>query len=227
MPNSNSKRIAAEKAAAYIQDGMTVGLGTGSTAYWAIQEIGKKVHNGLQIKAVATSVQSEKLAIDLGIPLSPFSEIAEIDVTIDGADEVDGMWNLIKGGGGALLREKIIASSSKELIVVVDESKVVDRLGKFHLPVEVVKFGYELTRRKLSALGCEPKLRLVDQKPYMTDNGNYILDCDFKQIAMPSECHDAINSIPGVVDNGLFIGMAAKVIVGYKDGSVKECYNKP
>ncbi|NHW37675.1 ribose-5-phosphate isomerase RpiA [Paenibacillus aceris] len=222
LENSNPKQLAAEQAVAYIQDGMTVGLGTGSTAYWAIQQIGKNVHSGLQIKAVATSIQSEKLAAELGIPLIPFSEVKEINVTIDGADEVDGAWNLIKGGGGALLREKIIASSSKELIIVVDESKVVDQLGKFHLPVEVVKFGYELTRHKLSMLGCEPNLRMEDQRPYTTDNGNYILDCDFKQISRPGECHDAINSIPGVVDNGLFIAMAAKVIVGYKDGSVKE-----
>jgi ribose 5-phosphate isomerase A len=222
LKSSNPKQIAAEQAVEYIQDGMTVGLGTGSTAYWAIQQIGKKVLNGLQIKAVATSIQSENLAKELGIPLIPFSEVEEIDVTIDGADEVDGAWNLVKGGGGALLREKIIASSSKQLIIVVDESKVVTHLGKFHLPVEVVKFGFELTRNKLSALGCEPRLRMVEQQPFTTDNGNYILDCDFKQINSPSECHDAINNIPGVVDNGLFIGMAARVIVGYQDGSVKE-----
>ncbi|BFT73476.1 ribose 5-phosphate isomerase A [Paenibacillus sp. P36] len=222
LESNNPKRTAAEKAVEYIQDGMTVGLGTGSTAYWAIQQIGKRVLSGLQIKAVATSVQSENLAKELGIPLIPFSEVEEIDVTIDGADEVDGAWNLVKGGGGALLREKIIASSSKQLIIVVDESKVVDQLGKFHLPVEVVKFAYELTRNKLSALGCEPKMRMIDQQPFTTDNGNYILDCDFKQIKRPSECHDAINRIPGVVDNGLFIKMAARVIVGYQDGSVEE-----
>ncbi|SDN70817.1 ribose-5-phosphate isomerase [Paenibacillus sp. yr247] len=221
-----SKRAAAEKAVEYIQDGMIVGLGTGSTAYWAIQEIGKKINSGLHIKAVATSIHSENLAKELGIHLIPFSEIEEIDVTIDGADEVDDEWNLIKGGGGALLREKIVASSSKQLIIVIDESKIVNRLGNFPLPVEIVKFGYEITLRKLSALGCTPKLRIFENNPFTTDNGNYIIDCDFRSIEQPRELHDEINRITGVVDNGLFVNMAAKVIVGYQDGFVKELNNE-
>ncbi|KRF02479.1 ribose 5-phosphate isomerase [Paenibacillus sp. Soil766] len=199
---------------------MIVGLGTGSTAYWAIQGLGARVQNGLHIQAVATSVASENLAKELGIPLIPFADISEIDVTIDGADEVDPAWHLIKGGGGALLREKIVAFSSKKLIIVVDESKVVAQLGAFPLPVEVVKFGYELTNRKLRALGCEPTVRVVDNRPYVTDNGNYIIDCRFDSIPRPPELHQAINGIPGVVENGLFIGLASQVIVGYKDGSV-------
>lgn len=215
-----AKKAAAELAIMEIQDGMIVGLGTGSTAYWAIQGLGARVQNGLHIQAVATSVASENLAKELGIPLIPFADISEIDVTIDGADEVDPDWHLIKGGGGALLREKIVAFSSKKLIIVVDESKVVAQLGAFPLPVEVVKFGYELTIRKLRALGCEPMVRVAESQPFVTDNGNYIIDCQFASIPSPAELHRAINGIPGVVENGLFIGLASQVIVGYKEGSV-------
>ena len=140
-----AKRLAGEKAAEYVKDGMIVGLGTGSTAYYAIQKIGELVKQGLKIKAVATSTSSEQLARELGINLVTFAEVDSIDLTIDGADEVDPHWNLIKGGGGALLREKIVAAASKQLIVIVDESKVVAQLGKFPLPVEVVPFGFEQT----------------------------------------------------------------------------------
>lgn len=217
-----AKKVAAELAVDDIQEGMIVGLGTGSTAYWAIQKLGVRVQNGLHIQAVATSVASENLAKELGIPLISFADISEIDVTIDGADEVDAAWNLIKGGGGALLREKIVAFSSKTLIIVVDETKVVERLGTFPLPVEVVKFGYELTVNKLRALGCEPVLRLANEQTFISDNGNYIIDCHFGTISNPAELHQAINGIPGVVENGLFVGMASKVIVGYKNGSVEK-----
>ncbi|SDW03569.1 ribose-5-phosphate isomerase RpiA [Paenibacillus sp. CF384] len=217
-----TKRAAAEQAAAYIRDGMIVGLGTGSTAYWAIQKIGKQVKEGLSIQAVATSIESENLAKELGIPILSIAEVDSIDLTIDGADEVDNSWNLIKGGGGALLREKIIASASKELIIIVDESKQVSQLGKFPLPVEVVQFGYELSQRRLGKLGCVPQLRMSKDKPFITDNGNYIVDCHFETIVHPGELHTAINMIPGVVDNGLFIKLATKVIVGYNDGSVNE-----
>ncbi|MDR6552552.1 ribose-5-phosphate isomerase RpiA [Paenibacillus qinlingensis] len=216
-----AKKAAAELAIMDVHDGMIVGLGTGSTAYWAIQGLGLRVQNGLNIQAVATSVASENLAKELGIPLIPFADITEIDITIDGADEVDADWHLTKGGGGALLREKIVAFSSKKLIVVVDESKVVERLGTFPLPVEIVQFGYELTIRNLQALGCEPQVRMADNQPYVTDNGNYIIDCYFGSIPNPAELHQAMNSIPGVVENGLFVGMASQVIVGYRDGSVK------
>ncbi|REE89033.1 ribose-5-phosphate isomerase [Paenibacillus taihuensis] len=217
-----AKRAASEKAAQYVRDGMVVGLGTGSTAYWAIQKLGEMTKNGLQIKAVATSNQSEALAKELQIPLIAFTDIDGIDVTIDGADEVDDEWNLIKGGGGALLREKIIASASKELIVVADEGKKVEQLGKFHLPVEIVQFGYELTLRKLASYGCIPHLRMSGEKRFITDNGNFIVDCEFGRIEQPSELHVALNMIPGVVENGLFIHLATKVIVGFGDGSVRE-----
>lgn len=215
------KRLAAEKAVEYIKNGMIVGLGTGSTAYWAIREIGQRVSEGLAIQVVPTSKQSEAQARRLGIPIVTFAEIAAIDITIDGADEVDGQLNVIKGGGGALLREKIVASVSKELIIIVDEDKKVGHLGQFPLPVEVVPFGHESTLRKLRALGCEAALRMHEEHPVITDNGNYTIDCRFGPIGNPAELHAAINGIVGVVDNGLFIGMANLVIVGCEDGTVQ------
>ncbi|OMF38402.1 ribose 5-phosphate isomerase A [Paenibacillus sp. FSL H8-0548] len=217
-----SKRIAAERAVEFVKDGMIVGLGTGSTAYWAIQKIGKRVKEGLSVRAIATSTQSEELARELGISLLSPAEIDLIDVTIDGADEVDCNWNLTKGGGGALLREKIVASASKQLIIIVDESKIVDQLGKFPLPVEVIPFGYEMTIKKLQKLGAETVQRVSGDHAYRTDNGNFIVDCHFGTIEKPVELHQTLNLIAGVVDNGLFIDMATQVIVGYMDGSVRE-----
>src|SRR5882724_5418685 len=225
-PVLNLKKIAAEKALEYIQDGMILGLGTGSTAYWAILGIGEMVKKGLKVRAVATSVQSETLAREAGIPIVPFSEIDHIDLTIDGADEVDESLNLIKGGGGALLREKIVAAATKFYIIIVDEGKRVRHLGKFPLPVEIVPFGWELTRHQLAKLGCPMRLRtldksegrVVDDKTFLTDNGHYIMDCFFGSIADPGLLHEQVNAIPGVMDNGLFINMADLVITGSADG---------
>jgi len=219
----DAKRIAAERAVEYIKDGMVVGLGTGSTAYWAIEKMGEKVHEGLNIKAIATSLRSEEQAKKLGINIVTFSDVDKIDLTIDGADEVDFDLNLIKGGGGALLREKIVAAASKRLVIVVDERKMVNCLGAFPLPVEIVRFGHESTVRQLRSLGCKAIIREAgDGSYYVTDNGNYIVDCHFNRIANPKELNDKINMIPGVVENGLFINMACKVIVGYKNGDIKE-----
>lgn len=218
----NAKQLAANKAVSFIQSGMRVGLGTGSTAYWAIEMIGEKVKkNELHIKAIATSKRSEDQARSLGIPIVSFAEIDQIDVTIDGADETDENLNLIKGGGGALLREKIVASNSKQLIIIVDESKLVKHLGKFPLPVEVIVFGWEKVFQKLQLLDCIPQLRPDNDKPYITDNGNYIIDCSFGEILDPAELHEKINSITGVVENGLFVNMASKVIAGYENGATK------
>lgn len=212
------KKAAGEKAASMLKSGMTVGLGTGSTAYWAIQKIGEMVAEGLDIKTVATSVESENLAKELKIPTTPFSEINHLDVDIDGADEVDNHFDLIKGGGGALLREKIIATISKKMIVVVDETKVVDTLGRFPLPVEVVPFGIEWTIRHLQRLCTSLTLRKKKDAAYLTDNGNYILDCDFYPIGDPAALHRQLNNIPGVVENGIFTGLCDTVIIGYADG---------
>jgi ribose 5-phosphate isomerase A len=216
------KQLAAEKAVSFLEDGMTIGLGTGSTAYWAIEKIGEKVNReGWKIKAIATSVRSEEQARGLGIPILDFSTIKTIDVTIDGADEVDPQLQLIKGGGGALLREKIVATNSRQMIVVADESKWVQNLGRFPLPVEVVHFGWERTFEKLQLLGCEPKRRMNGAGPYLTDNGNYIVDCAFGIIKDPPALHESINAITGVVDNGLFIRIAGKLVLGLNSGETR------
>lgn len=218
----NAKQLAAEKAVDFLDDGMTIGLGTGSTAYWAIEKIGEKVvKNGWKIKAVATSIRSEEQALTLGIPIVNFSSIHTIDVTIDGADEVDGCLQLIKGGGGALLREKIVATNSRQMIVVADESKFVKTLGKFPLPVEVIHFGWERTFEKLQSLGCLAKRRMNGTEPYLTDNGNFIVDCSFEEIKNAPELHASVNAITGVVDNGLFIKIATKLILGFNDGTTR------
>jgi ribose 5-phosphate isomerase A len=217
----NGKKLAAEKAISYIKDGMTLGLGTGSTAYWAIQGIGDKIKNGLSVRAVATSVQSEDLARELQIPIIPFAEVDRLDITIDGADEVDQELNLVKGGGGALLREKIVASATKFYIIIVDESKVVRQLGKFPLPVEVAPFAWELTQRRLRELGCTPKMRMVEETPFLTDNQHYILDCSFGLITDPASLHARVSAITGVMEDGFFIHMADIVVVGSPGGETK------
>ncbi len=218
----NPKQVAAEKAVSFLDSGMTIGLGTGSTAYWAIEKIGMKVRDeAWKIKAIATSIRSEEQARGLGIPILDFSSIKSIDVTIDGADEVDAQLQLIKGGGGALLREKIVATNSKQMIVVADESKWVGVLGKFPLPVEVIHFGWERTFEKLQWLGCEAKRRMTGTEPYLTDNGNYIIDCAFEEIKDAPGLHEAINAITGVVDNGLFIRIASKLVLGFNSGETR------
>ncbi|HBS46755.1 MAG TPA: ribose 5-phosphate isomerase A [Paenibacillus sp.] len=217
----NVKQLAAEKAVEYVEDGMNVGLGTGSTAYWAIRKLGERVSEGLKITAVATSRASEEQARELGIPLVAFSDIDSLDLTIDGADELDSSLQLIKGGGGALLREKIVASNSTRMIVIADEGKVVNTLGKFPLPVEIVPFAWEWTVAELAKLGCQPELRRSGEELYKTDNGNYIADCRFEAIEAAPKLALTIQSIPGVVDHGLFIGIAAMAIVGKHDGTIE------
>lgn len=222
MDSMNMKRIAAEHAAGFIQNGMKVGLGTGSTAYYAIVTIGERVRSGLSIEAVATSQASEQLARELGIPLVPIEQARQLDITIDGADELDDRLRLIKGGGGALLREKMTAYNSKRLIIIADESKRVPRLGGFPLPVEVVTFAKEWTVRSLEALGADVKLRLDGQGDlYRTDNGNYIADCSFGVIDAPEELAHELQRIPGVVEHGLFISMADMAVIGCGDGAIQ------
>jgi ribose 5-phosphate isomerase A len=222
MATIDPKKIAAEKAVEYVENGMILGLGTGSTTYWAIQRIGQRIKEGLKIRAVASSEKSAELARKIGISLTSFSEIDFINLTIDGADEVDKNRNLIKGGGGALLREKIIASNSERLIIVVDESKMVKDLGKFPLPVEVVQFASSLTLKKISGLGCEPILRMKDGREFITDNGNYIVDCNFRSIIDPAALNLELHQMPGVVETGLFVGMSPTIIVGHANGEVKQ-----
>jgi len=217
----NIKKLVGEAAVKLVEDEMTVGLGTGSTAYWAITKLGERVKEGLNIQAIATSKESEKLARELNIPLVTFADIGQVDITIDGADEVDSKLNLIKGGGGALLREKIIAKASKKLVVIIDETKLAKQLGTFPLPVEVIPFGLESTRRFIEKLGCKTEIRMMDgNDQFKTDNGNYIVDCDFGIIKHPEKISRDLNQIPGVVENGLFIGLAHEVFVGYQSGEV-------
>jgi ribose 5-phosphate isomerase A len=217
----DAKRLAAEKAVEWIQDNMVVGLGTGSTAFWAIQDIGERVKEGLQIRAVATSVQTEELAKERNIPIVPFSDIRQIDVTIDGADEVDRNGYLIKGGGGALLREKIVAYHSTTYLIVVDESKLVEQLGKFPLPVEMVPFAAELTVKKLEESFGPVQIRQRNGKNFVTDNGNLIADLHSFPITDPEKVNAALHAIPGVVETGLFLNkMVRNVIVANKEGNI-------
>ncbi len=203
----NQKKEVGEKAIDYIEDGMIVGLGTGSTVFFTITKLGELVQKGLSIKGIPTSKQTEKLANKVGIPLISFDEVEQIDVAIDGADEVAPDLNLIKGGGGALLREKIIANAAKTFIVVADPNKNVPKLGSFPLPVEVLPFGFEMTKKKIQNLGLTAHLRQVQGKPFLTDNGNYILDFLIPDMTNLKELERKLNLIPGVIENGLFLGV--------------------
>lgn len=209
----NEKAAVGEKAAVdYVKDGMVVGLGTGSTVYYTIVKIGEMIKEGMKVQGVATSVQTEKLAEEQGIPLLTLDKVESIDVAIDGADEIDHHFYAIKGGGGAMLREKIIARASNKFVVVVDSKKVVQKLGSFPLPVEVVPFGVRKTESYIQRFGCQTVLRMKGDTPYITDNGNYIIDCTFDVIANPKQLEKDLNNITGVVENGLFIDMIKDVI---------------
>ncbi|MCM3765669.1 ribose-5-phosphate isomerase RpiA [Neobacillus niacini] len=208
----NEKKEVGEKAVDFVREGMVVGLGTGTTVFYTISKLGEFVQQGFSIKGVPTSEHTKKLATELGIPLISINEIEKIDVAIDGADEVDSELNLIKGGGGALLREKIIAKAAETFIIVADSNKIVETLGTFPLPIEVVRFGYEMTMKHILELGGSPKLRQKDGIPFLTDNGNYIIDGIFTKIKDPKTLERELNLIPGVVDNGLFVGFADRVI---------------
>ena len=220
---TNPKQLAGEKAALYVENNMVVGLGTGSTAFFAIQKLGQQVSQGLVIRGIATSEQSRVQAESENIPLVDFDAITAIDLTIDGADELDPQFNLTKGGGGALLREKIVASLSHTEIIIADESKLVKKLGACPLPVEVIPFSWQAMERQLADLGSTPKLRThKDGTPFVTDNGNYIIDCNFGQIDDPPALESTINGICGVVECGLFIGLADRIIIGKTDGTTEE-----
>jgi len=218
----NAKQAAGIKSAELVEDGMIVGLGTGSTARCAIDAIGQRVADGLRITGVATSIASEQQARELGIPLSALDDVTHIDLTIDGADEIDAAFDMIKGGGGALLREKMVASRTTTEVIVADPSKQVDVLAEaFKLPVEVTQFGWGTTARRAAELGCQVEVRMTDDIPFVTDNGNYILDCQFDGIADAATTEQTLNLIPGVVENGLFVGLAHVLVVGHDDGTAE------
>lgn len=214
MANDSEKEQAARASLKYVHDGQIVGLGSGSTATIAIRLLAERVRDGLKIRGIPTSVQSRDLALELGIPLTTFDDYQQIDVTIDGADEFDPGLNLIKGGGGAMLREKVVASASKQLIIVTDSSKQVPVLGRFPLPVEVIGFAEPLLAKKISGMGAAVARRCdASGNPYTTDEGNRILDCRFGRIPDPMALARNLSEMPGVVEHGLFVGMASVVLM--------------
>jgi len=210
----NEKQASAEKAVEFVEDGMIVGLGTGSTVTYLVKKLAQKVGEGLNITTVSTSSATSKLAESLGIRIKNFDDVGQIDLTIDGADEIDKNLNGIKGGGGALLFEKIVASSSRKNIWIVDSSKMVDCLGRFPLPLEVVPFGIIHTLGKLKENGYNPELRLVNEKIFHTDGNHYTIDLHLKKIAEPVKLDIELKKIPGIIETGLFINIADMVIVG-------------
>jgi ribose 5-phosphate isomerase A len=214
---NREKKAAGEKAVEFIESGMLVGLGTGSTVKFMIESLAAKIKNGLKVRTVSTSNTTSVFAESLGITVLNFSDVDEIDLTIDGADEVDAKLNGIKGGGGALLYEKIVAASSKKNIWMVDSTKYVEQLGKFPLPVEVVPFGVNQTFNKLFSLGYNPKFRTVDGKKYVTDGNHYIIDLKLNKIDRSDELNNKLLLIPGIVETGLFLGICDVLIVSAGD----------
>ena len=222
MANEQEKQAAAQASLRFVKDGDVVGLGTGSTASIAVRLLGERVRAGLKIRGIPTSLETQELATELGIPLLTFDDVQEIDVTIDGADEVDPQLQLIKGGGGAMLREKIIASASKKMIVVADSSKQVTVLGNFPLPVEVIGFAQPLVKKRIEALGASVSLRHdAHGRLYITDEDHHILDCRFGKIPDPVTLARELDSMPGVVEHGLFIGLATVALIA-RGGEVVE-----
>ena len=228
-PIDKAKFVAAKRAADFVEDGMRVGLGTGSTAAWLVRSLGEMVREeGLKIRGVPTSTRTAQLAREVGIEVISLDEARWLDLTIDGADEFDADLNLIKGGGGALLQEKIVATASDRMIVIADIGKQVETLGAFPLPVEVIPFGWRTTQAlieemliSMDVLGRSTTLRMNGDRPYVTDEGNHILDLHLKRIGNGRQLALVLNQMPGVVENGLFIDICDMVVVGYGDGRVE------
>lgn len=228
-PIDKAKSAAARRAVDYVEDGMRVGLGTGSTAVWMVRHLGQRVQSeGLRVTGVPTSARTAALARECGIPLATLDELRWLDLTIDGADEVDGDLALVKGGGGALLHEKIVATASDMMVVITDRSKLVERLGAFPLPLEVIPFGWRTTQALVEEclVGMDVGARNValrqgGEAPYRTDEGNLILDLDLKRIGDPRQLALVLNQVPGVVENGLFLDICDVVVIGAPDGSVE------
>lgn len=228
-PIDKAKYAAARRAADFVEDGMRVGLGTGSTAAWLVRCLGEMVRDqGLRIKGVPTSTRTAELARDVGITVITLDEARWLDLTIDGADEFDGELNLIKGGGGALLQEKIVATASDQMVVIADAAKEVENLGAFPLPCEVIPFGWRTTQAlieetlvAMDVMGRSSALRMNGDKPYITDEGNYIVDLQLNRIGDARQLAMVLNQMPGVVENGLFIDICDAVVIGHPDGRVE------
>ena len=218
--NDSLKYKAAVAALDEVTDGMAVGLGTGSTVTHFIRELGNRVRDGLKVTAIATSSQSETLALEVGIPIVTFQDQKELDLTVDGADEVSPELNLVKGLGGALVREKIVAVASRRLVIVVDDSKLVDQLGtRSPVPVEVVPFAADIVMHQLGAIGGQPRLRVMESgRPFVSDNGNFVVDWHFGPIIDPPMVERRLKSVWGVVDSGIFSDLADRVIVARGTG---------
>src|SRR5580692_6131475 len=224
MTQDEAKLLVAKRAVEFVEPGMAVGLGTGTTATLFIRELGKRVAQGLKIRCVASSDASHELGLSLGMDVLTLDELPELDLYVDGADEVGPGLALIKGGGGALLRERIVASAAKEFLVVVDSTKLVEHLGKFPLPVEVIKMALPVVEPRLTALGLNPRQRQAKSGngPYLTDEGNYIFDCACGVIDDPEVLAAEIRGIVGVVEHGLFLGMATLALIAGEDGVTEQ-----
>lgn len=228
-PIDKAKYVAARRAVEFVEDGMRVGLGTGSTAAWMVRCLGEMVREeGMMITGVATSTRTADLARDVGVTIKTLDEVRWLDLTIDGTDEYDPNLNLIKGGGGALLHEKVVATASDQMIVIADPTKQVDTLGAFPLPVEIVPFGWQTTKAlieemlsNLDVLGRSASLRLSGTEPFRSDEGNLILDLHLRRIAQPAQLSLVLNQIPGVVENGLFLDICDVLVIGNADGTVE------
>jgi ribose 5-phosphate isomerase A len=228
-PIDKAKYVAARRAVEFVEDGMRVGLGTGSTAAWMVRCLGELVRDeGMMITGVATSTRTADLAREVGVTVKTLDEVRWLDLTIDGTDEYDPNLNLIKGGGGALLHEKVVATASDQMIVIADPTKQVDTLGAFPLPVEVIPFGWQTTKAlieemlsNLDVLGRSASLRLSGSEPFRTDEGNFILDLHLRRIAQPAQLSLVLNQIPGVVENGLFLDICDVLVIGNADGTVE------
>lgn len=219
-----AKKVAGEAAVHLVKEGMLIGLGTGSTTAFFIDALAELCREGLKITAFATSKKSYQQAKEKGIPVLDGSRMEHVDLTVDGADELDPQKRMIKGGGGALLFEKIMASSSKEMVVIIDESKFVKKLGKFPLPVEIAPFGHPSTVQRIKKLGYDVRMRLTDSHDlYLTDGGHYIGDIHFPQLLEnPEQVNQQLRNLPGIIETGFFFQLAGRVIIGYEDGRIKE-----
>ena len=216
----DKKKIAGEKAAEYVKDGMTLGLGTGSTAFHAVNAVGELVKKGMKLQAVPTSKATEAQARELGIPLLTIDEVEHIDLVIDGVDEIDPAFNAIKGGGGALYREKVVATMADEVIWIMDDSKLVEKIGAFHLPVEIAQYGSKQAIAKMEAYGWNPVLRVRDGKTFVTDNGNFIADLHLGAGFDIEDVYNKLSGMLGVLEHGLFLNMCKRIIVGTDEGAV-------
>ena len=216
----DKKKIAGEKAAEYVKDGMTLGLGTGSTAFHAVNAVGELVKKGMKLQAVPTSKATEAPARELGIPLLTIDEVEHIDLAIDGVDEIDPAFNAIKGGGGALYREKVVATMANEVIWIMDDSKLVEKIGAFHLPVEIAQYGSKQAIAKMEAYGWNPVLRVRDGKTFVTDNGNFIADLHLGAGFDIEDVYNKLSGMLGVLEHGLFLNMCKRIIVGTDEGAV-------